>query len=351
MKVITTFEGFSGAGSRGFHRVPHEEMEISAFWNWDSSNLGEITVPEATRIKSAISRLPRQWTMVYVSSLPSQSEDEPTVVMNNHSIDLQEFINLKSSDVVATRLEIMLPSPIQKGSTISRTMQDGFLVAIKDVDDYFWVHHQHSAPIAEYYKCDQVEGLLELLSVIIPDRGVIITESASSGFTPITITDYGAFMQRDRFLLDTLTDQEVRKVVALFLPDPLTDKFDKDPYTKSTFEKYLFPMITICTAHPRTLMARGSIESVRDRTRVEQDRVLNLARLESMLTDSQRGGREIWMVRIKIEIPRDHLWLEFVKYTDDWMWVKTYSIREGFEYYKCDQVGGLVALLKMKTAS
>jgi hypothetical protein len=95
-------------------------------------------------------------------------------------------------------------------------------------------------------------------------------------------------------------------------------------------------------------MGRGSIESVRDRTRVEEASVLDLANIESMLTDSRRGGREIWMVRFKIEIPRDILWLEFVKDTDDWMWVKTYSVRDRFEYYKCDQIGGLVALLKTK---
>jgi hypothetical protein len=336
MRVITTFEGFSDAGPRGFRRISHED--ISAFWKSDSSNLGEITIPEATRIKSAISRLPHRWAMVYVSSLPSQSEDEPTVVMNNYSIELQEFINLNRSDVVATRLEIMLPSPNQKGSTINRTMQDGWLVATKDVDDYFWVHHQHSDPIAEYYKCDQVEGLLELLSVIIPQRGVIITESASSGFTPITITDYEAFMQRDRFLLDTLTDQEVRQAVTQavtpFLSSPL-------PYN--------YPKLTICTAHPRTLMARGSIESVKDRDRLEQDIILSLARLESMLTDSRRGGREIWMVMVEIDIRSAFWWFDVVKDSDDWLWIRTgYTLTGGVEFYKCDQIGGLVALLKTK---
>jgi hypothetical protein len=99
-------------------------------------------------------------------------------------------------------------------------------------------------------------------------------------------------------------------------------------------------------------MARGSIESVRERDRVEKDIVLSLARLESMLTDSRRGGREIWMVQVEIDIRSAYRWFDFVKDSDDWLWVRTaYSQSGGVEYYKCDQIGGLVALLKMKTAS
>jgi hypothetical protein len=156
MRVITTFEGLSGTGAKGFHKVSKEDWR--KFWESPRSKIGEITRREATRIYTAMSRSECDGAEIWLSTSSSISKPGIIDYITRRGVSLDYFIRSKTVRV-AWKLLLHFGWDIQ-------------LSAAKDSDDWWWVSHHYCVTSrsgfkhdkTDYYKCDQVEGLLELLS-------------------------------------------------------------------------------------------------------------------------------------------------------------------------------------------
>jgi len=138
---------FNESADQGFTEVSQEDYD--KLLKSGISIIGTITVDEVKKIVYGF-----QSTVDCIVFLSSYKELENT---------RKQILSLNIKPVSLERL-LSYPYKLSVAVQLLLRHRSGSLVILKDSDDWWWVKVSYGGSSPTRYKCDQLEGLLELLS-------------------------------------------------------------------------------------------------------------------------------------------------------------------------------------------